>query len=320
MAQILSEMKKEGSAVFVAEDAKGRFYGMASVSYLPWDSGHFKAGCVKFSFLHANLPGPPLLKGGNKGGITKGGEGELKQGKGGGVSKEYEIKMSLLQHATEFCRQKKYKFISGWIPAGDLTSVHALEETGFRLQTTELLFAWDRNDAPALKKFTKRSPCKVRSFRREDLPHLLKLAKYFSTNRFVADRQLSKSKALGVYRSWIQNACNNTFSGSDEVLVGEKGGKPVAFTTAYVDHSTKLYFGFSVGIPGLVAVHPDYRKLGINPFMISSAILSLLGKSSVVSAPSHITNFAMMHSESKTGAKPVASSYVFHKHLERMTE
>lgn len=229
----------------------------------------------------------------------------------GNSEDQLRVKDKMIKFLLKSMRQS-FKFLSIRVNTNDLSSVHCLEKNGFNLITAELMYAWFKEKiADYREKIVELGkPCKVRKYKINDLPSLLDMAKYFTTNRLVSDYRISPDKARGVYEEWIKNACQNTLSGQDEVLVGEVNKKVVAFTTAKIETNNLL--GFSIGIPGLVGVLPDFRGRNINPYLMLKAIFCLFKKCEIVSAPSHITNIVMINSEHKAGAQLVDTSYLFH--------
>lgn len=270
--------------VLIAKEGK-EICGLITLRIIDWDSSFFgfKVGNIDYFISFA--------------------AGEEK--------KELKIKNILLTALYNICLKEKIKMVSIRIDCRDLSGVHSLERQSFQLMTAELMYSWDKSSIPLLK--TDNPPVKIREYQNEDLEKLLYLAQYFTTNRFYADSNISEEKARGVYENWIKNSCQGTFSGQDEVLVGEIDGEIVGFTTAKIEDKTLPFFGFKVGIPGLVAVAPSFRGREINHFLMSRAIISLLNKTEVVAAPSHITNIPMIRSETKIGAELVETTYVFHR-------
>lgn len=277
-------LEKKENFASVYED-RGIIKGFISFSYLPWDSKYFGCGAGKIEYFIA--------------------EGDYKN--------QLKIKKKLLSHLFKEAKNRNIKFLSFRIDTQEISSVHALEDSGAHLTVSELMFAWYKEKNYGFD--IKPAPCKVRRFREEDLPTLLSFAKYFTTNRFYQDFLISEKKALGVYTNWIKNACLNKFSGRDEVLVGEKDGKIIGFTTTTYDLTPKKFLNIGFGLPGLVAVLPQHRGMGINPYLMGCAISSLFKKVEVVFAPTHITNLNMLRSETKAGAELVETTYIFHKWL-----
>jgi GNAT superfamily N-acetyltransferase len=279
-------LRKKKNFVAVYEN-KNEIEGVISFSYLPWDSKYFGYGVGKIDYFISV----------------------------GDYQKQVKIKKKLLSHLFEEAEKRKIKFLNFRIDTQEISSVHTLEEKGAHLTVSELMFAWYREKEKSYGFEISPVPCKVRKFKKDDLPILLSFAKYFTTNRFYQDFLIPQDKALGIYTNWIKNACLNKFSGKDEVLVGEKDGKIIGFTTTYYDLTPKKFLGIGFGIPGLVSVLPEYRGRGINPYLIGCAISSLFKRVEVVFAPTHITNLNMLRSETKVGAELVETTYIFHKWL-----
>lgn len=275
---------KDKNKVIIAQ-SKGKVEGLATLSEVLWDSQYFGFKVAKMGYLLAK----------------------------GGYQEEVKIKDKLLSFIFKICQEEKVKFLNLRVDTAELSSIQTLEENGFHLITTELMFAWDKEkyESYQFKKGT--PPCKVRDYREGDLPALLKLAKYFTTNRLYQDSHIPEDKARGVYKEWVKNASYGTFSGNDLVLVGEREKRIVGFTTAKIDDSLSYDLGVKLGVPGLVGVDPQFRGLGISPYIMGETIKSLFRKTDIVAAPSHITNLVMIRSETKTGAELVSCEYTFHK-------
>lgn len=283
--EIKNYLKKPQSKLIIAEE-NNEIIGILGIQRVEWDTKYFGYPVDKIEHLFAK----------------------------GDYKNQIKIKNKMLKLLTDKAKNK-LKFIHTRVNTNDLSSVHSLEKNKFNLITAELMYAWYRKEITSYKLQIEKlkEPCKVRKYKEGDLPYLLDMAKYFTTNRLVSDYKIPPLKATGVYVEWIKNACNNTFSGQDEVLVGEKDKKIVAFTTTKINTSCKDILGMNIGIPGLVGVHPDYRGQNINPYIMIKAILSLFKKAEIVCAPSHITNITMINSEHKAGARLVETSYIFHR-------
>ncbi len=272
----------EDKKIIVARENK-KISGLLTFKKILWDSQHFGYPVGKIEHFFARGESKEQLK-----------------------VKDKMIKF-LLKNVGE-----SFKFLSIRVNTNDLSAVWCLEKNGFNLITCELMYAWFKEKIVDYQEKIVETgkPVKVRKYRKQDISSLLNMAKYFTTNRLVSDERISPDKARGVYEEWIKNACENTFSGQDEVLVGEVNKKVICFTTAKIETNNSL--GFNIGIPGLVGVLPEFRGRNINPYIMLEAIISLFKKCEIVCAPSHITNIVMINSEHKAGAQLVETSYLFH--------
>jgi RimJ/RimL family protein N-acetyltransferase len=137
-------------------------------------------------------------------------------------------KGELLALVLDQCRQSGILHLSARVGAGDLTTIHALEEAGFELidgiQTFEI----------GLDSNTIVPPPGTRLFELKDLPDVLKIGRTaFVFDRFHSDPALAPAVADRVNESWTRNCCLGT--AADAVLVAEEAGHVATFVACRVD-------------------------------------------------------------------------------------
>jgi GNAT superfamily N-acetyltransferase len=160
-------------------------------------------------------------------------------------------KAELVRHVVEECRAEGIRHLSARIPAQELSTVHALEETGFEylggLQTFSTIPA---RSARAESYFN------IRTVRRQDVSQLLEIARTaFVYDRFHCDPALPEGVADRLHVEWVKNCCSG--SQADVVFVAAAGSEVIGFLTCSIDRET------ATGTIGLVATAQNSRRSGV---------------------------------------------------------
>ncbi len=174
--------------------------GAAAWRILDWDSEQFGVGAARLDLLEAS--------------------GSYREARG--------QKHELLASVLEQCRQAGIRHLSARVDTGDLTTIHALEETGFELIDGIQTFLLSLNGDQAV------APPGTRLFESRDLTQILEIGKsVFLFDRFHADAALSPGVADRLHENWTRNCCLGT--AADAVVVAEEEGRVASYVTCQAD-------------------------------------------------------------------------------------
>jgi len=158
-------------------------------------------------------------------------------------------KSTLLALVLNECHSAGVRYLTARVDAGDLTSIHSLEEAGFELIDgiqTFLLSINGNHSSP---------PPDARLFRPSDMTDVLEIARTaFVFDRFHADPSLAPEVADRVNEDWTRNCCLG--AAADAVLVAEEEGCVVSYVTCRIDRGARH------GVVILVATAPAARGKG----------------------------------------------------------
>ena len=153
---------------------------------------------------------------------------------------------------------KESSFFYAKVPAEDTRSAWALEECGFRLVDTLLLYRRELGSAQPVS-----ANILIRSAIPDDLASLGRIARTsFEYSRFHRDPHIPQQKANSLKEAWIGNYFNG--SRGDVMFVAQIDGKLGGFLLLLQsDHGLAI---------DLIAVAPSLRRRSIGSALISHAI------------------------------------------------
>jgi hypothetical protein len=190
------------AGLFVASVA-GETRGFALYKKLSWDSAIFDFGCGRIEYL---------------GGI-------------GSYEESLQIKKALLSAIAERCQRDQIATLHSRTSLGDLSTIHALETSGFQLiAVARRYYFTTRRALPPLKDLVP-----VRLSQDKDLDELKAIARTsFFPSRYSLDPMFPQARVHNLYAQWVENACRGTVQ--DVVIVAERQGKVVGFVTCGIEH------------------------------------------------------------------------------------
>ena len=168
----------------------------------------------------------------------------------------FEIERRLLQETLDSARKRGILHMVGRVPAGDLCTTHALEQSGFEridaIQTFSLGWPW-RDFAGGRE---------ARLFEERDLQQILEIARRsYVFDRFHADTAIAAATADRIHEEWLLNCCRGT--AADAVVVVREGAIVLGYATCKIDGETREGLGLSIGSIGMVATAERARRRGV---------------------------------------------------------
>ncbi|GEM_PF-6898499 len=275
----------ENNIAFIAKDDL-RIVGLIIAEKLLWDSEYFGIKMAKISYLISEgfYPGA------------------------------FDIKNALLNAVFSSCVKEGIKFISAKVNFEDSSSIHSLEERGFRTMSVCGTYLLDKNyylsklDQPA------EYVCNIRPYKSEDA---LSLKDIFNNSciksHFRRDELLPQDKVANLYSEWIKNSCN---SSSEEVIVVESQDQIIACATFNVEKRFSALAGRKLGTTPLAVFSESARGTGLhNVFVLKSLLEYYFTKVEMVDVTIQIDNIKAAKYWLQLGARMADCRYVLHKWL-----
>jgi len=274
--QILDLAKNKNNSIILALE-KNEIIGLASLVFLPWDTGHFN------------------IKMGKVGHIISVGSYE----------KAIKIKNKLLVSILDICKREHFAHLSCRIDIEDLSSIHVLGDIGFKIMETIVTFVFNckKHKIPRI-----RTIYEVRKYEQRDLPYLIEMARSsFSEDRFHLDPFISQEKADSLYSEWIKNS-----SCKDSTFVAISLNQPVGFFThqLYKDLAHITHYKI-MGKNGLMAVLSSAKGaiIGLMKTVLEDAILNY----DYVEFYTQLSNREVIRLFQKFNLDSIRAKYTFHK-------
>jgi len=278
--QILTLLKFDKNWVVVAYE-KEKVVGLATLSFLFWDTKHFGFNMAKIDYLMAR----------------------------GDYTQAAMIKNKLLSYLFQICKNSKITHLSCRININDISSIHALERNGFTFMDTLVTYIFNRYRHKVLNI---KELYKVRGFKKKDLQILADIAKeVFSKDRFHLDPHIPHMKANDLFSEWVRNCSSGGYA--DKIFVAESRKQPVGFLTFKLNKELERFTKYKIAGRGLSAVLPGAK--GVYPCLVKAAIQDIILHYDYLEFDTQLNNYEVIKVWQRFGFNFIRAKYTFHKWL-----
>ncbi len=201
------------------------------------------------------------------------------------------------------------------VQAGELATIHALEQCGFLLMDTLLDFVFDLSHSPIEQASgpKREEQLKIRLASQADMPELMALnekafANYFG--RYHADPQMPPGTATRIYAEWMRSA----FAGwADWIVVAELDGKIAGHGVWRKTNQDENSRG--VAYCDLLVVDPEFQGRRLGTALMLEGMHIARDFAQYVVGPVHVCNYAVQRTLQNLGWRICAARHSFHKWL-----
>jgi len=235
----------------------------------------------------------------------------------GAYQKSVNIKIRLLRTLFQECKCENVRHLTARVDIEDISSIHALEETGFKLMTTEHIGIIDKKSS----QFLQIKPVNgliIRKFRKSDLAEIVKIGKDISSSvysRFAFDPGLRFDKSRRYYIKVTQNI----YSYADRIFVGVKDNKIIGFIAykLFDELFTKI-IKRKMAFVVLGGILSSQRRKGIGTFIFGNADRFLLKEVDAIMGRVYLHNIPMFEfiKKQRDVYQSLTIQHCFHKFLE----
>lgn len=284
----ISDLLSSGENIILVAEQLGKLVGLVTCEKLSWDTRHFGIEMAKIRYLIVNAD----------------------------YSNTFEVKSALLSYLLMKC-SKKFHHLSIRVHTEDVSSIHSLENAGFRLMDTTVTYSFDFRKDQIVRL---ENECYVRKFRKNEIDKLANIATEcyeegrVATDRFHADPSLPSEKSDDLYVKWIVNSCKGL---ADTVLVAEVDGVPVGFITCKVYRQLSEKLGVRLGTMVISGVSPSCRGRGAYTSMFNTGLRWLAERVNIVEVGTQISNYVVQKVWNRLGFKLIRSQYTLHRFIDR---
>ncbi len=186
----------------------------------------------------------------------------------GTLREQAAIKATLLRHIVRGAEPPGIRHLSCRIDAEDISSVHALEASGYALMDGINTFTIETHLRDA---DVNAEHFSIRLGNESDAGTAAALGRTaFTVDRFHNDPEVAQDKADNLYAEWVRNS----FSGkaAQGTVVAEDASGMLGFVTCQLQADTTPVLGFPVGTIGLVATKAEARGRGVGRKMTLRAL------------------------------------------------
>lgn len=285
----LSSLKKEDTILTVKKNKET--LGAAILVDLPWDSDIFGIKMAKISYVLTKETAPFPI----------------------------DIVDRLLSAILDLCKERDIQHISCPVDSKNTFFIHLLEEKGFRLMDTIVIYSIslkdkDRKTEAINQRFIPRKA------EEEDLSEMQELAgtAFFAPNiflsRFYMDPLLRKN-AGKLYKEWIKNSL--TGEQADIVFIAESDNKPIGFITCLLPKKESIeILNKRIGTIPLNATSSEFRGQGVyNQLLNHSFNWFRKQDADFVEIKTQLMTLPVQRAWQKLGGILVSSYHTLHKEI-----
>ena len=263
--------------------------GLVAYSDLPWDTRVIgtRMGALKYIVVEPDCPRQPEVV-----------ERLLNQ-----------VIDWAISHGVEFLLCKTY--------TDDISTIHALERSGFLLMDTLLDYVYCGRADPPHDVF--RPPLfegsTIRLAKEDDVEGLAAVAHasfHHHFGRFHADERIPKGQAIQVYEEWIRASCKGY---ADWILVAAVNGRIAGYSVWKKPSTLEQSVGMRLGHYSIGVVHPDYHGLGLFSALTRAGMELFDGIADYIEGPTHVNNYPVQRAYSRLLWRICDARHSFHKWL-----
>ncbi len=286
----ISRSLADESAIAFAWVASGRIDGFIIYTDSPWDSRIIdrRIGTVKHLAVASDDPA--------------------------GVKILRELMNALMQPLAE----RGTQCVVCRVQAGELASIHALEESDFLLMDTllDFVFAFSTKEPDQINLRPSNKRVSIHRATSEDLHALMAInerafGNYFG--RYHADPRIPSGAATKIYSEWMRSAFNGW---ADWILVGEVDGKIAGSGLWRVALPAEGENSPGVAYCDMVVVDPEFQGSGLGTALMSYGMGVARDVAQYLVGPVHVCNYSIQRTLQKVGYKIFGARQSFHKWLE----
>lgn len=217
------------------------------------------------------------------------------------------IKKGLLDFVSDFCIERKIRYLNIKVDTQDNSSIYALERCGFSLISNMLQLAYMTQKKRKHFKIIG----KIRPYQTGDLDILRKIARdSMRFDHFHSDLHFTKESSDNVYVSLVENCCKGIIA--DKVFVVEKFGQIVGYVACVIKPQINENFPIRIGyIRHLVVSRPE--GFGCGAGLQEAALNWFQDKVDMVESATTIQNLSIIRISVKSSMDIVASYLRFSK-------
>lgn len=284
MQQELDNHAADGDAMLAGVlDKKGELTGFAAAQRLMWDSDHFDLEVWRLTHL----------------------------GVWGSAPAQREAACALCEWIVQQARRRGADTIHTWIPLDDLPVIHVLEDSGFRVMESQVLWLFDLTRQPLPPR---RTTAVVRPHRSQDQEAIIDLARRVYTpipDRFHADPHLPQAACNELYAAWMRNACRG--EAADFVAVVEIDGVLAGYGSLRYAGDREGLCNVRIAQFLLGALEPAFRRSGAYDDMMTGMLewLQFQGADAAY-VGTQTNNIAAQAGMARQGWRPVRGGLSLH--------
>lgn len=237
--RVKCSLEAAGEGAWVMRDADG-INTVCSVTSLAWDTEQIGVSAGRIDWLLGNGP----------------------------YTAQLDHSTRLARRALEYLADIGVTHVSARTDAHDISTLHSLEETGFRMVDGLITFAieLDKADLSLVE-----TDVNVRMATEADADAAGDIAYCtYSIDRFHSDGTIPKDKCDDLHRVWVRNSVLG--NAADGVVVAEDENGLLGYVTCKISHDTNDVLGDLVGTVVLVGVSRNARGKGVGRAMSVGAM------------------------------------------------
>ncbi|MCB9832471.1 MAG: GNAT family N-acetyltransferase [Planctomycetes bacterium] len=211
----------------------------------------------------------------------------------------------LINEALRGCRFEGLRFLATKVASDRFPTIHALEDSGFRLMDAEIVLA-HYGEEPELSAVP---GIDFLVFREREVRSLAEMGALFRMSRFFSDPRIGPERAAALWRASVSDSCRGH---ADEFMVALRGEEPLGFVTFKDDEALARAGGPRVRSLFHVGVAEEAQGQGIGKALLRNAVRHARKKADVVLVETQSRNAPALALYQRCGFRVVDSRFAFH--------
>ena len=226
-----------------------------------------------------------------------------------------EEKVTLLGEVVQQASDEGFGLLTCRVAYDDLSSVHALERTGFRLADAMSIFLWDTerqrpgpHQPPTLGEV---AIDRVEGCDEATVKALQRIAaSAFSCSRIANDPQVPAARRTSFHTRLL-----SSFVGHADVLVlvAWRGGEPIGFAVGAGDPELRTCLSRTIGYLWLIAVDEACAGQGVGQALLAEFIRTFSQEASLIEVGTQVNNYPALNLYARHGLRLVSSLVTMHR-------
>lgn len=211
----------------------------------------------------------------------------------------------LINEALRACRFEGLRFLATKVSSDRFPTIHALEDSGFRLMDAEIVLAHhgvEPEHAPI-------EGVDFLVFHEREIPTLAEMGSLFRMSRFFSDPRIGIDRAAALWKASVSDCCRGH---ADEFMVALRDEEPLGFATFMDDAGLAAAGGPRLRSLFHVGVAEEAQGRGIGRSLIKNAVRHARKKAEVVLVETQSRNAPALALYQSCGFRVIDSRFAFH--------
>ena len=222
-------------------------------------------------------------------------------------------KLALIKEIIVFAKNDGYKLVTCRVDAGDIFSIHALEEVGFKWVDGMNIFLCDSDEKQFESSSGSQTDENIGVLKNKDFDSLKKIKELVLTfskkGRLHNDPRISSNQVKDFYLSLFESLVKEN---RPLMLVSRKNEKIVGFALGTEDTVLQKYLTSSLGYLWMISVDETFTGRGVGQRLFQAFIKKFSNKMQLIEIGTQMNNYKALNLYARSGMKMISALVTMH--------